>query len=83
MRILPESTKPSSRRIERRHGPEERTGRRGYRQYRDCLGWEFGFSCAFCLLHEADVISYGVEGFGVMGVEHFTPVSSDAEAVND
>lgn len=82
MRVLPESTKPASQRIERRHQPRERTGRRGYQSYRDCLRWEFGFSCAFCLLHEADMVSFGVEGLGVMGVEHFITISADAESVN-
>ncbi len=58
-------------------------GRRGYQTYRDCLRWEFGFTCIFCLLHEADLAVYGVEGLGVMGVEHFNPVSLDAGALND
>lgn len=82
MKVLPESTQPATQRIERRHHPRARTGRRGYQSYRACLRWEFGFSCAFCLLHEADMAPLGVEGLGVMGVEHFIAVSADAESLN-
>jgi hypothetical protein len=42
------------------------------------LRWEFGFTCAFCLLHESD-LAYGAEGLGVTGIEHFVPVSASGE----
>ncbi len=83
MKILPKSTEPPDRKVRRRHNPEARTGRRGYRSYRDCLRWEFGFSCGFCLLHEADLAAHGAEGLGIMGVEHFVPVAAATEAIND
>lgn len=83
MKILPPETSPPDHPIQRRHEPTFSAGRRGYQSYRDCLRWEFGFSCIFCLLHEADLAVYGVEGLGIMGVEHFVPVSLDADAVND
>jgi len=51
------------------------TGKKGFRAYRRCLRWEFGFSCAFCLLHEADFSEHGIGDWGLMWVEHFVPVS--------
>jgi hypothetical protein len=67
-------------RLRRRHTPR-RT--KEYRSYRSCLRWEFGFSCAFCLLHEADLIAGGAEGWGVMAIEHFVPRSQAPELVNE
>jgi len=83
MRILPPVTKPWRTRIVRRHEPPVGRGRRAHRRYRQCLRWEFGFTCAFCLCHEADLILHGVEGSGETGVEHFVPVSHDEAAVNE
>lgn len=82
MKILPSRTDPPSRRIERRHNPKPARGRYGYRAYRPCLRWDFGFTCAFCLLHEADLSEHGVEGTGLTSVEHFVPVSNGGD-VND
>ncbi len=83
MRILPLRTHPPNERIERRHTPPEATGRYGYRDYRSCLRWDFGFTCAFCLLHEGDLADLGAEGMGVTWIEHFTPASTDIQSVND
>ncbi len=83
MKILPTTTKPPNRRIGRRHAPAMASGRYGYREYRPCLRWEFGFSCAFCLIHESDVSPSGVEGLGVTTVEHYEPASTDPAALND
>lgn len=83
MKILPATTNPPSHRIRRRHSPTEAEGRYGYREYRDCLRREFGFTCAFCLVHESDLVPTGVEGLGVTAVEHHVPVSVDPEGVND
>src|SRR6185436_9991468 len=83
MRILPPRTFPPLDKIERRHAPAPAEGRYGYRAYRSCLRWEFGFTCAFCLLHEADLTSHGVEGTGLTGVEHFAPVSQAEEKTNE
>ncbi len=77
MKILPQRTLPPHAKIDRRHNPRKASGRFGYRAFRACLRWEFGFTCAFCLLHESDFTEYGAEGFGFMGIEHFSPVSAD------
>jgi hypothetical protein len=82
MTILPLRTAPWTRRIDRTHRPRAASGRYGYRAYRRCLRWEFGFSCAFCLLHEADLSEHGTEGTGLTSVEHFSPVSTEAGATN-
>lgn len=66
MRVLPDITFPSKTRIKRRHMPQKRD----WRRFRPCLRWEFGFTCAFCLLHEADLEEDGSEGAGRMTIEH-------------
>jgi hypothetical protein len=66
MRVLPEFTSPATERLDRTHVPPEGA----YPTYRDCLRWEFGFTCAFCLLHEADLVAYGADGTGLFAVEH-------------
>lgn len=83
MKILPRRTLPSPTRVDRRHRPTRAKHRYGYRAYRACLRWEFGFTCAFCLLHEADLAEHGAEGLGLLGIEHFRPVSSGREGVNE
>ena len=83
MLILPPRTFPPPGRIERRHTPAPTSGRHGYRSYRACLRWEFGFTCAFCLLHESDLTEHGIEGTGLTGIEHFSPVSAAQERTND
>jgi len=83
MKLLPPSTKPPTQKIRRLHNPKATHGRYGYRAYRACLRWEFGFSCAFCLLHEADLARQGVEGLGVTGIEHFSLASTHPESIND
>jgi 5-methylcytosine-specific restriction endonuclease McrA len=83
MKILPPVTSPPDRRIDRKHRPEPAAGRLGYRVYRTCLRWEFGFTCAFCLLHEADLTPLGSEGLGLMTIEHFVPASVDADRVSE
>jgi hypothetical protein len=71
MKILPPVTTPWRKRISRRHTPKQYRGKKAYRSYVPCLRWEFGFSCAFCLCHEADLAAYGAKGSGVLQVEHF------------
>lgn len=78
MRILPPSTQPPSQPTHRRHEPAPGS----YQSYRQCLRWEFGFTCPFCLLHEADLV-VGAEGTGLMQVEHRVPQSTDASLVNE
>ncbi len=73
MRILPPQTLPPRKPLLRRHAPRPS---RAWTVYRSCLRWDFGFTCAFCLLHEADL--YGGrpgEGLGGMTVEHRVPRS--------
>lgn len=82
MKILPSSTRPPTHKIRRRHSPAPTRGRYGYQSYRACLRWEFGFSCALCLLHEADLARQGVEGLGVTGIEHYHSVSTTPELIN-
>ena len=76
MRILPHRTLPFEDRLDRRHAPRLTRGRFGYRAYRPCLRWESGFTCAFCLAHESDLVEHGAEGTGLMTIEHFLPVST-------
>lgn len=83
MKLLPPSTRPPTQKIRRLHSPTPARGRYGYQGYRACLRWEFGFSCAFCLLHETDLAHQGVEGLGVTGIEHFYPASTHPQLVND
>jgi hypothetical protein len=82
-RILPPSIAPWQDCLSRRHAPPPQTGRYGYQSFRQCLRWEFGFTCAFCLCHESDLALYGVEGTGLTGVEHFVPCTTDTARVND
>jgi hypothetical protein len=82
MKILPPTTHPAQNPLERRHDPWPAGGEEGYRRYRACLRWEFGFTCGFCLLHESDMAEHGVEGTGLTTVEHHVPVSSDRSVVN-
>lgn len=80
LQLLPASTRPWSKLIERRHTPREVTSRDGYTTYRSCLRWEFGFSCPFCLIHETDVSE--VFGKDFMQIEHFVPKSKEEEGRN-
>lgn len=84
MKILPPKTLPWAFQIIRRHTPAVASGERGYRAYRPCLRWEFGFFCAFCLCHEADFTRYGrIEGWGLTQIEHFEPFSTNEDLRND
>lgn len=74
MTVLPERTVPPAA-IARVHAPP----RSPYPAYRACLRWEFAFTCAFCLSHEADLFAHGAEGSGLFWIEHRTP-RSDADA---
>ena len=76
MRILPRRTRPFPVKLERRHTPRPTRGRRGYQAFRPCLRWELGFTCAFCLAHESDLVEHGSEGTGLMTIEHFSPANT-------
>jgi hypothetical protein len=75
MKILPLVTEPWSSKIARRHDPQPAAS---HHEYLPCLRWEFGFSCVFCLCHEADLSSYGRR----TEIEHLIPVSHDNSQKN-
>lgn len=79
MKVLPPKTLPSRDRIRRAHSPR----RRSYRGYRPCLQWEFGFTCAYCLIHEADLNEHGLHGLGLMWIEHYVPRSRNPALADD
>lgn len=71
MRVLPPTVELPRERISRRHAPK----RKPYQRYRECLAWDFGFFCAFCFLHEADLSEHGFSALGAMWIEHYHPQS--------
>jgi len=84
MKILPPVTHPPRQPTTRRHEPKAAFGAEGYQAYRACLRWDFGFTCAFCLTHEADLTGgRTVEGLGVMGVEHGISRATDPNRKNE
>jgi hypothetical protein len=79
MATLPRTTRPPAEPIRRRHEPKPGA----YVTFRPCLRWEFGFTCAFCLLHEADLAEHGVAGMGLMTIEHHITRSADPTYEDD
>ena len=84
MKILPPTTLPSKVPFSRSHDPRQAEYKGGYHRYRECLRWEFGFSCALCLLHEGDLEEYGVDlaRSSKMWIEHIVPQSDDPGQAN-
>ena len=81
MKILPPVTRPPDTPITRRHLPRPA---RHWSAYRSCLRWDFGFTCALCLIHEADLYGGHLgEGLGGTTTEHRTPRSADPGRAND
>lgn len=80
--VLPSVTLPWAEEIVRQHRPKPAGGERGYRLYHECLRWEFGFCCAFCLLHEVDLAAYEIVGTALFHAEHFRLRSKDPGALN-
>lgn len=74
IQLLPLSTLPPDEALGRRHLP--RPIKEDYTVFRSCLRWEFGFTCAICLLHERDIVQTGVEGWGPTQIEHIVPQST-------
>ncbi len=66
MKILATKTPPPSSPIAGRHTPKQGD----YTTYRDCLRWDFSFTCGFCLLHEAEIVLGGIRGTGSTTIEH-------------
>lgn len=80
LQLLPAQTFPADEAFARRHDPRPIV--RDYTVFRDCLRWEFGFTCATCLLHEHDIIGYGgTEGWGVLHIEHVVARNHDGRLV--
>lgn len=80
MQVLSLLSPPFACRIKRRHKPREVGYLGGYREYMPCLRWDFGFTCAVCLLHESDYVpGPGLGGVGLalgaFTVEHLKPKS--------
>lgn len=85
MEILPEEINPFPQQITRRHKPKRTRRKDGYQSFRQCLRWEFGFTCALCLLHESDLAPRGAEsaeGFRLTTVEHLTTRHARPELAN-
>lgn len=78
-KILPARTRPYASKITRAHDPTVET----WKNFPDCLRWEFGFTCAICLLHEHDFVlpGTGVSGTGQFSVEHKVLKSTPAGKV--
>ncbi len=84
MKILPPVTTPPRKPTTRRHSPPPARGAQGYQAYRACLRWDFGFTCVFCLSHEADLAGgRPTEGLGVTNIEHGVAQSIAPDRIND
>ena len=83
MEVLPLRTHPPRTPTRQRHKPRRADWQGGYREYRSCLRWDFGFTCAFCLLHEADFSPEGESGLGVFTIEHLEPQSINKRERNE
>ena len=77
--LLPAQIIPADTALKRRHHPHP--VETDYKVFRECLRWEFGFTCAICLLHERDIMAYGVDGWGVTQIEHLVPRSQDSKFI--
>lgn len=78
MKILPPSLKPPDSKFCLRHKP--RPG--DYKSFRNCLRWDFGFVCPFCLLHESDHARRTASS-GLFWLEHLTTQSADEGLKNE
>jgi hypothetical protein len=83
MDVLPLHTHLTTNPIERRHNPRYASWEKGYRAYRPCLRWDFGFTCSFCLLHEVDFVLLGTRGLPIFTAEHIELQSKDDTRAND
>lgn len=61
-------------------GTHSPAGPARYQHFRSCLRWDFGFTCAACLLHDRQV---GPDGFGQTTAEHFEPRSLRPDLTHD
>ncbi len=78
MEFLPDRTRLPDGVLGRVHQP----ARADYSNYRDCIRWEFGFTCVLCFLHEQDLVEGGAEGTGLIWIEHHELKHGDEEKRN-
>lgn len=80
-RHLPPVTTPPNEPQARRHAPIK--GR--YRSYRECVLWDFGFSCAYCLLTQTDFSSSGFEAVKrwSLQIDHVLPRATHPARADD
>lgn len=68
---LPPVALPSITIAIRKHAPSKSSTKGAYKRFKACLRADFSFSCAFCLLHEAELSGgQGAARTGLMGIEH-------------
>ncbi len=75
MAAIPKILAFPNRVLLRRHEPDAAT----YQGFRPCLRWEYGFVCIFCMRHERDMMSAGVESDGITSAEHYTLQKGSSE----
>ncbi len=76
--LIPRATKLPDVAQTRRH-----TFTGSYRNAQACLRWDFGFTCPFCMLHEADLSEHGASGEGMIWIEHLAPRSTHGQQEDD
>lgn len=79
MDYLPARTALPASVLPRSHAPEVTD----YRKYRDCVRWDFGFTCAVCFLHEQDLVEGGADGAGLVWIEHHELKHGSSEKRDD
>ncbi len=79
MRVLPERTVLPTEILVRTHAPPG--GK--YTTFRNCCRWDFGFTCALCFLHEADLAEEGAEGTGLLWIQHVAAQATHRDKADD
>lgn len=79
MRIIKATIKPYSELLVRKHSP---TGM-SYSDYKNCLRWDFGFICPYCLRHESDLAEFGAGKANAIWLEHHQRQQERPDLIND
>lgn len=81
--VLKAKTHPFREKIPRIHAPFSNRGQLKYPAFKECLRWEFGFTCAICLLHEVHLVlpGTGAGKTGQMTIEHVVLKSTPDGAI--
>lgn len=66
--------------IEREHKPVPGKGANGWRAFKPCLRYEFGFTCIYCRLRETD---FGFRPQAQFAVDHMQPQSKFPDRANN